>query len=407
MARSIESASEDFPSLHTSVNGRRLVFLDGPAGTQVPETVIAAVADYYRTSNANTHGYFRTSVETDAMIADTRAAVAALLGAPDPSCISFGANMTSLAFALSHAIGRGIGDGDEVVVTQLDHEANRAPWMRLGEHGAVIREIPMLDDGTLDMAAFENAINARTRVVAVGFASNALGTVNDIGTIGQWARDAGATFIVDAVHGAPHFAIDVVAMDVDFLFCSAYKFYSPHVGILYSRPGMLDRLATDRLITAGQAAPERIETGTLNHASIAGVKAGIEYLASFGDGETTRERIVDAMRAVAAHERGLASAAWEALERIPGVRLWGPRFRDTPRAPTIALSVDGLRADHIAQQLAIRGVAVWDGHFYALRAIERLGLLDQGGVIRAGFFLYSSSDDVARLLESLEDVIRH
>lgn len=252
------------------------------------------------------------------------------------------------------------------------------------------------------MKEFESLLNSRTRVVAVGFASNALGTVNDVATIGRWVREVGATFIVDAVHGAPHFPIDVSRMDVDFLFCSAYKFYSPHVGILYSRPGLLNEVQTDRLITAGQEAPERIETGTLNHAALAGVRAGIDYIESFGNGESRRERLAHAMEAIGAHERELARSCWDAAGQLPRIRRWGPSFDAALRAPTIALSIEGRRADHVARDLAAAGIAVWDGHFYAIRAIERLGLLEEGGVIRAGFFVYSTGDDVTRLLESLE-----
>lgn len=403
MTRDIASARADFPALQRTVDGRQLILADGPAGTQVPRQVIDAIASYYSTSNANTHGHFVTSRETDSMLHDARAALADLLGAAGPETISFGANMTTLAFALSHALGREIREGDEVVVTELDHEANRAPWMRLREHGAVIREVPITSSGTLDMAAFERLISSRTRIIAAGFASNALGTVNDLAAIRTLARRAGAKLIVDAVHGAPHFPIDVQALDADFLFCSAYKFYSPHVGVLYSRPGLLDALATDRLITAGQQAPERIETGTLNHAAIAGVLAGVEYLESFGSGGDRRSRLVDALTRIASHERSLARHYWDGLNEIPGVRTWGPGF-DGDRAPTVSFTLDGTDADDVARRLAERGVAVWSGHFYALRAVESLGLLDRGGLVRAGFFLYSSEEDVTRLLDAIRNV---
>ena len=403
MARTLSSAHEDFPALKRQFQGRPWVFLDGPAGTHVPQAVIDAVSDYYATSNANTHGFFVTSVETDAMISEARRLVAALLGATDTSSISFGANTTTLAFALARALGRRFSPGDEVVISQLDHEANRGPWKTLEERGLVLREIPVHEDATLDMEAAAAIIGDRTRLVAVGLASNAFGTVNDARTLAGLASSNGALSIVDAVHAAPHLPLDVEDLGVDMLLCSAYKFYSPHVGILYARAGLLAELDTDRLITAGQEAPERIETGTLNHAAIAGVAAGIRYLADFGDGGTDRERLVDAMTSIMDHERTLSERCRAALLRIPGVEVYGPGF-EGQRAPTLAFNVGSRRADETARLLAERGIAAWSGHFYALRAVERLKLLDRGGVVRVGFFLYSSEIDVDRLVSAVEEI---
>lgn len=394
----------DFPALAREVDGRPLAYLDGPAGTQVPRQVIDAVSRYYATCNANTHGAFVTSRESDAMVHAAREAAAALLGAASWREISFGANMTTLAFVLSHALARRMQPGDEIVVTQLDHEANRGPWLHLEERGFRVREIPLRRDGTLELDRLEEAITPRTRLVAAGLASNALGTVHDLAPLREAARAAGALFLVDAVHYAPHFSLDVTALDADFLLCSAYKFYAPHVGILYSRPGLLDSLTTDRLRTTDPAAPYRIETGTLNHAAIAGVLAGIEYLASLGEGATLRERLVSAFAGISAHEWNLARAYYEGVRAIPGVTVWGPDFSTARRAPTVSVTFAGRRADAVAEQLAARGIAVWAGDFYAARAMEVLGLAEGGGVLRTGFVLYNQRDEVDRLLAELNQL---
>src|SRR5271165_702096 len=288
-------ARQDFPALQRVAQAPPLAYLDGPGGSQVPQIVIEAIGEVYRTCNVNTHGNFAPSREVDRRIDEARAAVADFLGAAGPACISFGQNMTTLNYSLSAAIGRTLETGDEILITQLDHEANRGPWLRLAERGVVIREVRLLASGVLDQADMAAQINARTKVFALGASSNALGTVNDVALARRLTRQVGALLVVDAVHYAPHFSVDVGALDVDFLLCSAYKFYGPHVGILYSAPGALDRLPTDRLRTQDPAAPFRIETGTLNHAAIHGVRAAVEYLASWGLGKNRRERLVDAM----------------------------------------------------------------------------------------------------------------
>jgi cysteine desulfurase family protein (TIGR01976 family) len=383
---------QDFPSLARTVNGLPLAFLDGPAGTQVPEPVIAAMADYYRTSNANTHGEFPTSRETDRLLHETREAVAAFLGAPSGREISFGQNMTTLTFALSHALAREMAPGDEIVITQLDHEANRGPWLHLRERGIVIREVALRPDGRLDPEDFARQVTARTRLVALGLASNALGTVNDAALARRLSKEVGALLLLDAVHYAAHLPVDVVALDADFLLCSAYKFYGPHVGILYTRPGLLERLRTDKLRVQEDEAPFRIETGTLNHAALAGVKAAVEYIASWGEGGTPRERIVSAMEGIAGYEHGL-----------------GFRYYDNfsgPRAPTVSITIDGVLPLAAARALGERGLQVWDGHFYALRAIEVLGLVERGGVIRTGLAMYNTEQEIDRLLAAVEELAR-
>jgi len=396
----------DFPSLARREAGRELAFLDGPAGTQVPARVIDAMADYYRRSNANTHGQFVTSGETDAMIAQTRATVAAFLGAPSGREISFGQNMTTLCYALGHAIGRELREGDEVVITELDHEANRGPWLMLREKGAVVREVRLRPDGRLDYDDMASKITGRTRVVAMGLSSNALGTVNYATEARRLSSQVGAWLVLDAVHYAPHFPIDVATLDPDFLLCSAYKFYGPHVGMLYARPGLLERLEPDRLRTQDQTAPDRFETGTLNHAALAGVKAALEYIAGWGEGATLRARLVSALTAIGAHEHTLAMRYDDSVRRLPGVTRWGPGFDDGARAPTVSITIDGVRAEDAARRLGQDGLLVWDGHFFAARPVEVLGLIDKGGLLRTGFSMYNTDEEVDRLLGSLAEIAR-
>jgi cysteine desulfurase family protein (TIGR01976 family) len=399
-----QRARRAFPSLSRTVNGRPIAYLDGPAGTQVPEPVIAAMAGYYRTSNANQHGEFITSRETDRLLTETREAAAAFLGAPSGHEISFGANMTTLTFLLSHALVREMKPGDEIVITRLDHEANRGPWLLLRERGIEIREVALRPDGTLDPEDFARQVTERTRLVAVGAASNALGTVNDLALARRLATAAGAWLLVDAVHYAAHFPVDVQAIDCDFLLCSAYKFYGPHVGLLYARPGLLDRLRTDKLCTQDDAAPYRIETGTLNHAALAGVKAAIEFIASWGRGETLRERIVTAMDDIALYEHGIAAHYHDTIRQLPGARVWGPGFSSRHRAPTVSITLDGAPAIEIARRLGAAGLQVWDGHFYARCAIETLGLAEKGGVVRTGVCMYNTREEIDRLIEEIEAI---
>jgi cysteine desulfurase family protein (TIGR01976 family) len=398
----------DFPSLARRQDDKRLplAFLDGPAGTQVPGAVIEAIAGYYRTCNANTHGQFVTSRESDALIAATRETVATFLGAPSGRTISLGQNMTTLCYSLSHALGRELSAGDEVVITQLDHEANRGPWIALRERGVNVKEVRLRPEGRLDYDDMAAKIGARTRVVAMGLSSNALGTVNDAALARALSRAVGALLVLDAVHYAPHFPVDVAALDPDYLLCSAYKFYGPHVGILYARPGLLEKLETDRLRTQEQTAPERFETGTLNHAALAGVKAAIDYIAAWGDGATLRERIVSAVSSIAEHEHALARRYDEKVRHIPGVRRWGVGFEEGPRAPTVSITIEGVTAEAAARHLGDQGVLVWDGNFYALRPIEVLGLADRGGVLRAGFSMYNTAEEVDRLLTGVAEIAR-
>ncbi len=297
---------QDFPALTRTGQGANLAYLDGPGGSQVPQVVIDTIGDFYSTCNVNTHGKFWPSQEVDRRMDRAREVVAAFLGAESASCISFGQNMTSLNYALSGAIARTLTQGDEVLITQLDHEGNRGPWLRLEERGIVVREVRLLPSGLLDSADMAAKITPRTKIFALGASSNALGTVNDLALARRLTLSVGALLVVDAVHYAPHFLIDAAALGADFLLCSGYKFYGPHVGVLYSRPGALERLPTDALSVQDPAAPYRIETGTLNHAAIDGLRAAVEYIALWGSGTTLRERIVDAMNGISAYEHELA-----------------------------------------------------------------------------------------------------
>jgi len=390
---------KDFPSLERTYNGFSLAYFDGPGGTQVPQQVIDAIAHYYKNRNANTHGQFLTSRESDRLIHEARRVVAAFLDASSERTISFGANMTTLNFSLSRAIGRRLEPKDEVLITQLDHEANRGPWLNLRDMGVQIKEVALKRDGTLDYEDLAQKVNSRTRVVAVGWASNAIGTVNDLERIRKITLDVGAWLVVDAVHYAPHFPISVRSLGVDFLLCSAYKFYGPHVGILYSRNGLLDELPTERLRTQDSDSPYRIETGTLNHAAIAGVKAAIEYLGSLGAGTNLRECIVSAMYRIASHEHRLALRLYEGLKQIPGVDVYGPPFDSVQRAPTISFIVSGHSPVETASYLGDKGLLVWDGNFYAIRPAEILGLAESGGWVRVGMSLYNTAEEVDRLVD--------
>jgi cysteine desulfurase family protein (TIGR01976 family) len=397
----------DFPSLGRIYQGQPLVYFDGPAGTQVPLQVIDAIAAYYRTHNANTHGQFVTSLESDRVLAETRVAVAAFLGTANSSTVSFGANMTSLAFALSRTFARAFKNGDEVVITQLDHEANRGPWLTLQEKGVLVREVRLRSDGTLDESDMRRQISARTRLVCLGLASNALGTVNNVALARELSARVGAWMLLDGVHYAPHFPIDVVALQTDFLLCSAYKFYGPHVGILYCRDGLLDGLEPDRLLTQDQRSPHRIETGTQNHAALAGVMAAVNYIAALGEGPDLRRRIVTAMKRIGLHEREVAIDLYDRLRRIPGLTIYGPEFGGDLRAPTISFTIGGLTAEAVCRRLGAEGICTWDGHFYAIRAIETLGLLGRGGVTRVGISMYNTHEEARRVAKVVEQIAKH
>ena len=401
----IQAIRSEFPSLQRKIDGQPITFLDGPAGTQVPEMVINAISDYYRTSNANTHGHFTTTKETDLLMQQTRSAVADYLNAPDGSSISFGQNMTTLNFSLSTALAKLLQPGDEILITELDHESNRQPWLKLQNQGVNIKEIKLLPSGLLDYEDAASKISERTRLVAIGWAANITGTINDVHKMRELSNSVGAFLLIDAVHYAAHFKVDVTTLDCDFLLCSAYKYYGPHVGILYCKPGLLDDLDPDRLRTSYQAAPYRIETGTLNHAAMAGVKAAVEFLAKLGSGTNLREKLDQSFEHISHHEYQMANALYEGLKRIPGINFFGPDFSDTLRAPTISFYHEKFSAQEICKQLATQQIQAWAGHFYAIKSTEVTGLLEKGGLVRMGISLYTDEQDIQRTIDFLKKMI--
>jgi cysteine desulfurase family protein (TIGR01976 family) len=398
----------DFPVFERRIGGRSIAFFDGPGGSQVPRQVGDAVRDYLLMHNANSHGYFATSEETDAAITRGRENMAAFLNAPSPREIAFGANMTTLTFHLSRSLGREWGPGDEVIVSQLDHQANVAPWRRMAEdRGMTVHVVPFSPDTfTLDLDALERTLSPRTRLVAVGAASNAIGTVNDVARVAALARAAGALSFVDAVHYAPHRLPDVQAIGCDFLACSAYKFFGPHMGILWGRAEHLERLTPYKVPPASNQSPERWETGTLNHEGIAGTAAAVEWLASLhGDGAVSdlRASLEDAYVEIHHHETDLFASLYAGLTAIPGVRVYGPGA-DEMRTPTAGFTIEGVTPDEAARRLGAEGVFVWNGDFYATTVCDVLGLADCGGLIRAGVAPYTSGDDVERLIDGVRRI---
>lgn len=400
-----------FPALAQEINNQPVIFFDGPGGTQVPRSVMDAMSDYLARSNANAHGAFATSVRTDALITSARAAIADFLGC-DRDEVVFGANMTTLTFALSRAIGRELQAGDEILVTRLDHEANVSPWYALEERGVVIRVVAMnVEDCTLDMADLERQINEQTRLVAVGYASNAVGTINDVAAVVRLARAVGALVFVDAVHYAPHGPINVRALDCDFLTCSAYKFFGPHVGVLYGKREHLTRLRPYKVRPASEQVPSRWETGTQNHEGLAGLVAMIDYLAELGcrvspSVERRRAALVAAMEAIHQYERELCEQLVTGLVQIPGLTLYGitDPARFAWRTPTVAVRLTGHTPYTVAKALGDRGIFTWNGNFYALNLTEQLGVESSGGFLRIGLVHYNTVEEVHRLLKALHEI---
>jgi cysteine desulfurase family protein (TIGR01976 family) len=394
---SIEKIRRCFPALARTHNGYPVAYFDGPGGTQVPRTVVETIKDYLYHHNANTHWAYPTSEETDAIIDSARSTLADFLNA-GPTEIVFGANMTTLTFHLARALGRGYERNDEILVTELEHHANVAPWRALEkERGLKVRMVKMIPGtGELDWDDFYRQLTGRTKLVAIGAASNALGTINDVRHATKMAHSLGAQIFVDAVHYAPHQLIDVRDWGCDFLACSAYKFYGPHIGILYGRHDLLSSLDFPKLLPAPDSAPERAETGTQNHEGIAGAAAAVNFLASLAPGATRRERLRAAFQQL--HERGdaLITRLWNGLREMERIRLYGPP-PDTPRTPTIAFTVNGLPSIEAAKKLAERGIFLSHGDFYAMTVIERLGQIPHG-VVRAGCACYTASQEVDRVL---------
>ena len=400
-----------FPALGQQQNGKPVIFLDAPGGTQVPQRVIDAMRDYFICSNSNTHGAFITSRRSDEVIASAHAAMADLLGCSAAEVV-FGPNMTTLTFAMSRALGREIRPGDEIVVTHLDHNANIAPWVALEERGAVIRYADIHpEDCTLDMESLRRQINERTRLVAVGFAANAVGTINDVAEIVQMAHKAGALAFIDAVHYTPHGPIDVHALDCDFLACSSYKFFGPHCGVLYGKREHLERLRPYKVRPAPERIPDRWETGTQNHEGQAGVLAALEYLAELGRRASPqsvgrRAQLLAAYDAIRSYERRLSELLVRELLSIPGLTFYGLREpeRFERRTPTVAIRIDGYTPRQLAEYLGNHGIFTMDGNYYALNLTERLGVEVTGGTLRIGLVHYNTTEEIGRLIAVLREL---
>jgi len=420
--QAVLSLRQEFPALQQTANGRPIIFLDGPGGTQVHSSVIEAMRDYFIEANSNAHGAFLYSQRTDETTTAARHALADFLNAARPEEIVFGPNMTTLTFRLSRAIGRALAPGDEIVVTRLDHDANIAPWMALQEERGIVVRHADFDpaDCTLDMAELEAAITERTKVIAVGYASNATGTINDVRRIADLAHAAGAWLYVDAVHYAPHGPIDVQAIDCDFLVCSTYKFFGPHLGALYGRYDLLDKLPAYKVRPAGTTPPDKFETGTHSFEALAGATATVDYLASvgrrfgnpsaeaFSDFTGRRRDLKAALSAIRDYEREGCQRLINGLLEIPGLRIYGitDAARFDHRVPTVSFTMEGLSPKEIAMRLNEANIFVWNGNFYALAVTERLGLEPHGGLLRVGLAHYNTEEEIDFLIDVLSDMPR-
>jgi cysteine desulfurase family protein (TIGR01976 family) len=417
----ISTLRAEFPALQQTAGGHPLIFFDGPGGTQAHGSVIEAMGRYLSEANSNAHGAFLFSRRTAATVAEARRAMADFLNAPRPDEIVFGPNMTTLTFNFSRAIGRTLTAGDEIVVSRLDHDANIAPWTALQERGVVVRHADFNPaDCTLDMANLASFITERTRLVAVGYASNAVGTVNDVRRIAELTHAVGAWLYVDAVHYAPHGPIDVAAIDCDFLVCSTYKFFGPHLGALYGRYELLESLPAYKVRPAGDTPPDKFETGTASFEALAGATAAVDYLASVGrrfGGEFTdqfpgfeerRRDLKAGLAAIHAYERDLCQRLVAGLREIPGLRIYGitDPARFDQRVPTVSFTLEGLTPREVARRLDAANIFVWDGNFYALAVTERLGLEERGGLVRVGLAHYNTAEEVDTLLGILADMPR-
>lgn len=410
----VAAIRRQFPALQEPFNGQPAIFFDNPGGTQVVRPVIDAMVDYLTRRNANTHGLFETSRRTDDVIASARQAAADLLGAT-PQEIVFGNNMTSLTFHLSRSLTRALRPGDEVIVTRLDHDANVAPWVALAHDlGASLQYVDVdLETCTLDMDQLHDLISPRTKLIAVGYASNLSGTINDVQTIVEWAKEVGALTFIDAVQYAPHGLIDVKSLDCDFLVCSAYKFFGPHVGILYGKAEHLARLDAYRVRPAGNEAPEKWETGTKNHEGLAGLTAAIDYLAELGAvyggahfSADRRAKLIAAWKQIHDYELMLIERMIGGLQANSRIRIYGLSERQdwARRVPTFSIRKEGTTPQQLAQALADANIFAWDGNFYALGLCEALGVEESGGLLRLGLVHYNTLEEIDQCLRVLESV---
>lgn len=402
------SLRAQFPALQLEVNGETAVFLDGPGGTQSPQSVIDAMGGYLAYGSSNLGGPFRTSQHADQIVQAAREAMADLLNARRPEEISFGQNMTSLTFSFSRALARTWQAGDEIIVTRLDHDANISPWLMAAEdRGVTVRWLDFdPTDCTLNLADLSNLLNEKTRLLAITAASNAVGSITDLKTAVALAHKAGALAYVDAVHYTPHGLVDVQAIDCDFLVCSVYKFFGPHTGVLYGKFDHMESLTAYKVRPASSHAPGKWETGTQSFESLSGVTAAVDYLAAIGEGETRREQLQQAMALTKSYEMMLSQQFLAGATAVPGLKVYGITDieRLAERTPTFAVSLAGYTPAQVAAYLGEQGIFVWDGHYYAIAVMERLGLLDKGGLVRIGFAHYNTTAEVDRVLAALTNL---
>lgn len=402
---SVSEIRSHFPALERVHNGYPVAYFDGPGGTQVPRQVVESMSDYLYHHNANTHWAYPTSAETDAAIEHAREVLAEFVnGHPDE--IAFGSNMTTLTFHLSRALGLNYSAGDEIVVTELDHHANIDPWRRLArERGVSVRTIRLdRETGQLNVDDLERFVGPKTKVVAIGAASNALGTINNIESAVQLAHSVGALAFVDAVHYAPHALVDVQKLDCDFLAMSAYKFYGPHIGVLFGKRDLLQEIDFPRLVPAPDYAPENAETGTQNQEGMVGAGAAVDFIASFSSLTTRRERLANAFAETHARNSRLFERLWNGLSSITRVTLYGPS-PEAPRTPTVSFTIEGCPSAEAARRLADKGLFLSHGDFYAATVVERLGLAEEG-LLRAGCACYTTEEEIDRLLDGVNELAR-
>jgi cysteine desulfurase family protein (TIGR01976 family) len=402
----VQSVREQFPALRRKYDGRGVVYFDGPGGSQVARQSIAAVSGYMERGGANLHGVFPTSTETEEILAGTRQAAADFLGAESDE-VAFGANMTTLTFAISRALARGWDEGSEIVVTELDHRANVDPWLiAASERGAKVRWVKVDPETlTLDHYDLERNITEHTKIVAVGLASNAVGSVNDVAAVSEKAHSVGAIVAVDAVHAAPHIPIDREAIGADVITCSAYKFFGPHVGVTAIRRDLFERMDVYRLDPAPDHIPDKLETGTQNHEGIAGVKGALDFISSLGDGTSQREKLASAMQTIEEHEAALADTFRAALQDLPGIKLYAAP-NGVRKTPTIAFRVVGHTTEEVCARMLEHGFFIAAGDFYASTLAQKLGISDSGGFVRAGLAPYNTEEEVGRFIEALERFVR-
>lgn len=409
----VDYIRNQFPALSMKVNGYPAAFLDGPGGTQLPQRVINTMVDYMINTNANIEGAFKTSIDSDKIIQEARKALADFLGCNWEE-VAFGENTTTLIFKLALAIARDLKEGDEIIITQIDHEANRGPWESLEERGIVVKEVKVdTQTCSIDIEDFKSKLSNKTKVVAFNYASNAVGTISDVKSIVKLAHDVGAIAVVDAVHYAPHGPIDVKDINVDFLLCSVYKFFGPHLGVLYGKKEVFEKIRTYKVRPQYDKIPDKIETGTTNHEGIAGAKAAVEFIADIGakfgkDFEVKNEKlserrknIISGMRAIEAYERPIAQYLIDELSKIKKVKIYGPP-QNHPRTPTVSFIIKGIHSKEVAKKLGEKGLFVWDGDFFATKLVECLGLVEQGGLVRIGLAPYNTIEEIERLVSEIK-----